>query len=85
MIGRHGDGALPFENVSIFEGTGAERMVPFGVGTIEAGRLADLLLVDGDSTTDVSIMQDHEPIVAVVQDGSFHWVPPWHTSGAVER
>jgi uncharacterized protein GlcG (DUF336 family) len=28
---------------------------------------------------------DRERIVAADQDGSFHRVPPWHTSGAVER
>ncbi|WP_419928228.1 amidohydrolase family protein [Candidatus Poriferisocius sp.] len=57
----------------------AGEMVGFDVGTIEESRLADLLLIDGDPTGDVTILQDRERIVAVMQDGSFHRAPPWQS------
>jgi len=57
----------------------AGEMVGFDVGTIEESRLADLLLIDGDPTVDVTILQDRERIVAVMQDGSFHRAPPWQS------
>ena len=57
----------------------AGEMVGFDVGTIEERRLADILLIDGDPTVDVSILQDSERIVAVMQDGSFHRAPPWQS------
>jgi hypothetical protein len=43
--------------------------------------LGDLLIVDGDPTVDVSILQDRQRIVAVVPDGSFHHAVPLHTIG----
>jgi imidazolonepropionase-like amidohydrolase len=73
-------GYPPVEALVAATRTGGE-MVDFDVGTVEPGRLADLLLVDGDPTTDVSILQDRERIVAVIQDGSFHRAPPWHAPG----
>ncbi len=54
----------------------AGEMVGFDVGTIEELRLADLLLIDGDPTVDISILQDSSRMVAVMQDGSFHGPPP---------
>jgi len=47
------------------------------------GRLADVLLLDGDPTPKVSIMQDRACVVAAVQDGSFHRAPPCQMSEAV--
>ena len=41
------------------------------VGTIEAGKCADFILVDGDPLKEVKIFQDREKIVAIVQDGKF--------------
>ena len=73
-------GYSPVEALVAATRTGGE-MVDFDVGTVEAGRLADLLLVDGDPTVDVSILQDRDRIVAVMQDGSFHRAPPWHCHG----
>ncbi len=63
----------------------AGEMVGFDVGTIEESRLADLLLIDGDPTVDVTILQDRERIVAVMQDGSFHRAPPWLASEVGEK
>jgi imidazolonepropionase-like amidohydrolase len=70
-------GFTPVEALVAATRTGGE-MVGFDVGTIEDGRLADMLLIDGDPTVDVSILQDRARIVAVMQDGVFHRSPPWH-------
>ncbi|MEY4377917.1 MAG: hypothetical protein RJB26_2467 [Pseudomonadota bacterium] len=45
------------------------------VGEIKAGWLADLLLVDGDPTRDVSILQEKARITMVMKDGQFHRRP----------
>ncbi len=40
-----------------------------GHGTLAAGQLADLIVVDGDPATDVSCLRDR--VVAIVRDGEF--------------
>ncbi len=45
------------------------------LGQIKEGYLADLLLVDGDPTTDVRILQDQNRLVAIMKDGKFHKAP----------
>jgi imidazolonepropionase-like amidohydrolase len=40
------------------------------VGTLESGKLADLLIVDGDVVADISILQDRSRIRAVLQGGT---------------
>ena len=67
-------GYTPVETLVAATKTGGE-MVGFDVGTVETGRLADLLLVDGDPTTDVTMLEDVSRIHAVMQDGSFHRAP----------
>ncbi len=74
-------GYTPFEVLVAATKTAGE-MVGFDVGTIEEQRLADLLLIDGDPTVDVAILQDRARIVAVMQDGSFHRSPPWQSLAA---
>ncbi|WP_114955054.1 amidohydrolase family protein [Sphingosinicella terrae] len=45
------------------------------VGEVKEGMFADLLLVDGDPTKDVAILQDKARIPAVMKDGRFHRTP----------
>jgi imidazolonepropionase-like amidohydrolase len=40
------------------------------LGQVKEGFLADLILVDGDPLSDVSILQDHERIICVMKDGN---------------
>jgi imidazolonepropionase-like amidohydrolase len=50
-------------------------MVGFGggrVGTLEAGKLADLIVVTGDPTADVSVLQRRQNIAAVMKGGKFY-------------
>jgi imidazolonepropionase-like amidohydrolase len=41
------------------------------LGTIEEGRLADLLVVDGDPSEEVSLFADPDNLAAIVKDGAF--------------
>ena len=42
------------------------------VGTLEEGKYADLVVVDGDPTIDVRVLQDHDNIVGVMKNGVMH-------------
>ncbi len=44
-------------------------------GVVREGFLADLLLVDGDPTRDVRIMQDRNRLMMIMKDGVFHKHP----------
>ncbi len=46
------------------------------LGYIREGYLADILLVDGDPLTDITVLQDKARILAVMKDGKFHRAPP---------
>lgn len=39
------------------------------VGTLEPGKYADIIIVDGDPTTDVAILQNPTAITAVYKSG----------------
>jgi imidazolonepropionase-like amidohydrolase len=45
------------------------------LGTIQEGRLADLILVDGDPVADLSILLDAKRLLAVMKDGVFYKEP----------
>jgi imidazolonepropionase-like amidohydrolase len=42
------------------------------VGTLEPGKLADLLVVDGDPLEDISILQDKSRLSLILKDGSIY-------------
>jgi imidazolonepropionase-like amidohydrolase len=42
------------------------------LGQIKPGYLADLLVVDGDPTRDVRVLQDHAKLAMIMKDGTFH-------------
>jgi imidazolonepropionase-like amidohydrolase len=46
------------------------------LGYIREGYLADILLIDGDPLTDITVLQDRARILAVMKDGEFHRAPP---------
>ena len=41
------------------------------LGTIEAGKLADLLVVNGDPVKDIAVLQDRDNLDVVMKDGKF--------------
>ena len=63
-------GLTPVEVISCATKTGAEIMGRGeDFGTLEVGKLADVLLVDGDVTADISVLEDRKNILAVMQSG----------------
>jgi len=55
--------------------------MPDELGQVRAGYLADMILIDGDPATDVTVLQHKERILAVMKDGSFHRRPPTRVAG----
>jgi imidazolonepropionase-like amidohydrolase len=64
-------GFTPREALRAATKEGGELM-DLDVGQVRAGWFADLLLVDGDPTADVTIMQDKARIPVVMKGGAFH-------------
>ncbi|WP_020471873.1 amidohydrolase family protein [Zavarzinella formosa] len=63
-------GFTPLEVIRCATKTGAEIMGRGGeIGTLEAGKLADILVVDGDVVGDISVLEDRSRFVAVMQGG----------------
>jgi imidazolonepropionase-like amidohydrolase len=46
------------------------------LGLVAPGYLADLLLVDGDPTQDVSILQNRAKLLMIMKGGKMHKAPP---------
>ena len=42
------------------------------MGTLEPGKLADLLVVDGDPLEDISILQDKSRLSLMMKEGSIY-------------
>jgi imidazolonepropionase-like amidohydrolase len=63
-------GFTPLETITCATKTGAEIMGrEKEFGTLEAGKLADVLVVDGDVLADISILEDRKRFLAVMQGG----------------
>lgn len=63
-------GLTPLEVITCATKTGAEIMGRGEeFGTLEAGKLADILVVDGDVLNDISLLEDRDKFLAVMQGG----------------
>ncbi len=63
-------GFSPLETLRCATKTGAEIMGrDHEIGTVEPGKLADLLIVDGDVPADIAILEDRSRFLAVMQAG----------------
>jgi imidazolonepropionase-like amidohydrolase len=63
-------GFTPLETITCATKTGAEILGRgHELGTLEPGKLADILVVDGDVVRDISILEDRARFVAVMQGG----------------
>jgi len=63
-------GLTPLEVITCATKTGAEIMGRGDeFGTLEKGKLADVLVVDGDVLADISILEDRQRFLAVLQGG----------------
>lgn len=69
-------GYTPTEALSAATLLGGELMgMGDELGQVKQGFLADLLLVDGDPTQDVRLLQDRQRLRAIMKDGRFHKDP----------
>jgi imidazolonepropionase-like amidohydrolase len=69
-------GFSPMEALISATQYGGEVMMRGGeLGQIRDGYLADLLLIDGDPLSDITVLQKPERILAVMKDGEFHKAP----------
>jgi imidazolonepropionase-like amidohydrolase len=63
-------GFSPLETITCSTKTGAEILGRANeIGTVEAGKLADVLVVDGDVIADISLLEDRSRFIAVIQGG----------------
>ena len=62
-------GISPLEVIRWATRNGGQLFGRDDLGTIAPGKLADLVIVDGDPSQDIKILQDMDRIVAVVKDG----------------
>ena len=63
-------GFTPLETIRCATQTGAQIMGRDDeLGTLEAGKLADVLVVDGDVLADISLLEDRRKFLAVMQGG----------------
>ncbi|MQA17581.1 MAG: amidohydrolase family protein, partial [Pseudonocardiaceae bacterium] len=63
-------GMTPMEAIIAATRNGAFAMRLEGeLGTLEPGRIADVLVLDGDPLADVRILQERERIVEVIKEG----------------
>ena len=67
-------GFTPSEALAAATSQGGELM-GLQVGRVQEGWLADLLLVDVDPTSDVTLLQDSANLTAIMKGGEFHKVP----------
>ena len=75
-------GYSPAEALACATKAGGE-MMGLDAGQVREGYLADLLLIDGDPTRDVRVMQDRSRIAMIMKDGAFHKRPGARRAGAV--
>jgi imidazolonepropionase-like amidohydrolase len=63
-------GFSPLQTITCATKTGAEILGrAHEIGTLEIGKLADILIVEGDPLTQIEILQDRQQILAVMQAG----------------
>ncbi|HEX2886423.1 metal-dependent hydrolase family protein [Vineibacter terrae] len=68
-------GYTPAETLSAATMLGGQIMGMPDLGLIKEGFLADLLLVDGDPTADIKILQDQDNLLMIMKDGAYHKAP----------
>ena len=68
-------GMTPMETLISATRWGGQMMMKKDLGEIREGWLADLLLVDGDPLSNISVLQDKQKILAVMKDGEFYKSP----------
>ena len=66
----------PMETIRAATTLGGEILQrPDELGRVAPGYLADLLLVNGDPSSDITVLQDHDNLVGIMKDGKWHKDP----------
>jgi len=66
-------GFTPMEAIVAATKTGSEVLgLEKKIGTIEKGKLADLIVVDGDPLRDISLLQKKDKILAIIKEGHLY-------------
>jgi imidazolonepropionase-like amidohydrolase len=68
-------GMTPMEALISATRWGGQMMMKKDLGEIREGWLADLLLVDGDPLSNISVLQDKNRLLAIMKDGEFCKMP----------
>ncbi|MCA0245722.1 MAG: amidohydrolase family protein [Proteobacteria bacterium] len=68
-------GYTPAETLSAATMLGGQIMDMPDLGLVKEGFLADLLLVDGDPTADIKILQDRDNLLMIMKDGAYFKAP----------
>ncbi len=68
-------GYTPAETLSAATMLGGQIMDMPDLGLVKEGFLADLLLVDGDPTADIKILQDRDNLLMIMKDGAYFSAP----------
>lgn len=69
-------GLTPAQSLMTATKWGGEIMgMPKELGLIKAGYLADLLVVEGDPTEDIRLLQDRDKLLVIMKDGLYHKAP----------
>ena len=64
---------ITHDNAELLALSGKRNPYPGKLGVVEEGALADLLLVDGDPLTDLSLLENPEKtLVIIMKDGVIH-------------
>ena len=67
-----GMGVLPLDVLRCATRNGAEVAgMKDDLGTIEPGKLADLLIINGNPVDDITILQDHQKLEVIMKNGEF--------------
>jgi imidazolonepropionase-like amidohydrolase len=65
-------GMTPMQAIVAATKTAAECAHLPDAGTIEPGKLADVLLVDGDPTEDIAVLADRSKLALIMKGGRTH-------------
>jgi imidazolonepropionase-like amidohydrolase len=78
-------GMTPMQSIVASTKMGAELLgLGDSLGILEPGRLADLVMIDGDPLSDIAVVADPERVKLVMKDGVVYKKPAPRGAGVLE-